>query len=69
VVIDFVAHFTRGHYRINISVRDPRAGVFMMTAESVATFAVDEQATYDGVVDVEAKVQVHQPANALAITG
>jgi lipopolysaccharide transport system ATP-binding protein len=51
--IDFIAHLARGHYRVNINVRDPRAGRFMCFAENAATFTVEEHVTFDGVVDLE----------------
>jgi lipopolysaccharide transport system ATP-binding protein len=52
----FNAHFARGHYRVNVNVRDPRAGQFYMFAENVADFSIVEDASYDGVVDVELDV-------------
>jgi lipopolysaccharide transport system ATP-binding protein len=56
----FIAHFARGHYRINLNLRDPRGAAFLHYAESVASFAVDEQVSYDGVVDVDLDVEIQQ---------
>lgn len=56
IVVDFAAHFARGHYRINLHVRDPRAGSFLFFAESVANFSIDEPRSYDGVVEIEPRI-------------
>jgi homopolymeric O-antigen transport system ATP-binding protein len=58
IAVDFVAHFARGHYRINLNIRDPRAGAFLFFGESVANFSVDEPRSYDGVVDIEPRICV-----------
>jgi lipopolysaccharide transport system ATP-binding protein len=62
-VARFCAHLARGHYRLNVNIRDPRAGLFYMFAESVADFAVKEDVTYDGVVDIELETELilHAP--------
>jgi lipopolysaccharide transport system ATP-binding protein len=59
VELRFVAHFARGHYRINLNVRDPDSMKFLLVAENVANFTVTEAASYDGVVDVEPCCAVH----------
>jgi ABC-type polysaccharide/polyol phosphate transport system ATPase subunit len=56
--IDFTAHFARGHYRINMSVYDPKAGLFMLHCENVATFGIDEKISYSGMVDVEPSIEI-----------
>lgn len=58
IEMGFTAHLTRGHYRINVNVRQPREGVFRLYAESVANFTVEELVTYDGVADVAASITV-----------
>jgi lipopolysaccharide transport system ATP-binding protein len=72
IAVDFVAHFARGHYRINLHVRDPRAGSFLFFAESVANFSVDEPRSYDGVVEIEPRICVtrgqHSYADVYPIT-
>jgi hypothetical protein len=60
----FVAHFARGHYRINLNVRDPDSMTFLLVAENVANFTVIESASYNGVVDVEPSCAVHPIAAA-----
>jgi len=64
VTVDFAAHLARGHYRLNLHVRDPRAGAFLFFAESVANFSVEEPRSYDGVVEIEPRIslrRVEQP--------
>jgi hypothetical protein len=56
-VARFCAHLARGHYRLNVNVRDSRAGLFYMFAESVADFTIVEDQSYDGVADVELDVR------------
>jgi len=53
-VIEFrwVAHFARGHYRVNLNVRDSTSMKFYLFAENIANFTVVETASYGGVVDV-----------------
>jgi lipopolysaccharide transport system ATP-binding protein len=53
VELRFVAHFARGHYRVNLNVRDPASMKFFLVAENVANFSIVEAASYHGVVDVE----------------
>ena len=50
----FRAHFARGHYRIMLNVRDPRRGHFLLDPDTVANFTVQEDITFDGVVDIAA---------------
>ena len=56
VEVDLTLHLSRGHYRLNINVRDSQRAQFLFVAESVASFSVDEQMSYDGVVDPEMKM-------------
>ena len=64
VEMAFVAHLARGHYRVNINVRDPREGRFLCYAENAATFAVEEHTTYDGVVDLELQMRIAKTPDA-----
>src|SRR5205823_6461747 len=64
----FHAHFTRGHYSVHINVRDSRAGVCHMFAESVATFAVNEQVSYGGVVNIEPAIRIDHDTRPLVPT-
>ena len=59
-VIEFhlVAHFARGHYRVNLNVRDSRQMKFYLFAENIANFTIDETASYNGVVDIEPRCSV-----------
>jgi homopolymeric O-antigen transport system ATP-binding protein len=50
----FRAHFARGHYRMTLNVRDPRRGQFLLDPDTVANFTIQEDITFDGVVDIEA---------------
>ena len=58
VAIEFMAHFTRGHYQVNLRVRDPRAGLFHMFVDSAITFVVDESRSWSGLVEVEPRVKI-----------
>lgn len=58
----FVAHLARGHYRINLNVRDPGGATFLLHAEYAASLVVDEHVTFDGVVDVGLEVEVQEGA-------
>jgi len=58
VELRLVAHFARGHYRVNLNVRDPASMRFFLVAENVANFTIVEQASYQGVVDVEPRCTV-----------
>jgi lipopolysaccharide transport system ATP-binding protein len=60
VVAEFVAHLARGHYRININIRDSRAARFLFVAESVANFSVHESISYSGVVEPELAITVQE---------
>jgi lipopolysaccharide transport system ATP-binding protein len=53
VEFSFSAHLTRGHYRISLNIRNPVRAVFYMAAESVANFTIDDERTYDGVVEID----------------
>jgi lipopolysaccharide transport system ATP-binding protein len=56
MVFRFRAHFSRGHYRINVEARDPRGARSLFKADSVATFVVEEDYSRDGIVAVEPQV-------------
>jgi lipopolysaccharide transport system ATP-binding protein len=64
---DFDAHFTRGHYRVDLNVRDPKTARMMLESDGVASFAIDEDVTYSGVTDIGLKaspmlIQCARPA-------
>jgi ABC-type polysaccharide/polyol phosphate transport system ATPase subunit len=61
VVFEFQAHFARGHYRLNLNLRDPRGGKFHLYAENAASFTVSENISYDGVTDIELECSVSRP--------
>ena len=48
----FSTHLVRGHYRVNLNIRNPLQAAFCFAAENVAHFAVDEDRSYDGVVEI-----------------
>ncbi len=56
----FVAHLARGHYRVNLNLRQPQALAFPFVAESVANFTIREQVTFEGVVEVEPDILIEQ---------
>jgi len=58
IAIDFVAHFARGHYRLNLNVRDSEAGMYLMYAESLLNFTIEEPRAHGGVVDIEPRVAI-----------
>jgi lipopolysaccharide transport system ATP-binding protein len=58
VEFGFAAHVARGHYRINLNIRNPVGAVFYMAAENVAHFAIDEDRTYDGVVEIDPNCRI-----------
>lgn len=62
----FVAHLARGHYRINLNLRDPEGAKFLLYAENVASLVVEEHVTYDGVVDIGLEVEVEESARRVA---
>jgi hypothetical protein len=49
----FTPHLTRGHYRIDLNLRDPRSVNHLGHHDNVANFVIDENVSYDGVADVE----------------
>jgi ABC-type polysaccharide/polyol phosphate transport system ATPase subunit len=53
VTFKFIAHFARGHYRINLNIRDSSLMCFYLFAENLANFTIVEEASYGGVVEVE----------------
>ena len=58
LVYNFVNHFLRGHYRIDLNLRDPKGRVFLSQVEGIASFDVNEQMSYDGVVDLDLGVEI-----------
>jgi lipopolysaccharide transport system ATP-binding protein len=54
----FTAHFARGHYRVNLNMRDSSHMRFYLFAENVANFTIVEEASYGGVVDIEPQCTV-----------
>jgi lipopolysaccharide transport system ATP-binding protein len=58
----FSAHFARGHYRINLNLRNSKASKFAAVFDNVAGFAIDEHVTYSGVVDIGLNVAVERLA-------
>ncbi len=60
VDLDFTAHFSRGHYRINLHVRDPRQNRFLLVAENAASLTVCENLSYDGVVEIQPAMTVRR---------
>jgi len=57
LLFHFIVHFTRGHYRINLNIRDPQRANFLHYIDGVANFTIEEQTTYDGVTDIQLKVE------------
>jgi lipopolysaccharide transport system ATP-binding protein len=56
MTIDFTAHLLRGHYRVHLNARHVDSATHVFSAENVASFAVHETASYDGVVDLEPSI-------------
>ena len=65
IELRFVAHFARGHYRINLNVRDPRWMKNFLFAENVANFTIDEAASFQGVVDISPRCSIVAGAAAV----
>lgn len=63
VVARFEAHLTRGHYRLNLNIRDPKGSRFYMFAENIASFTVAETHSYDGVADIALTLTSHVTAH------
>lgn len=58
VIYSFKNNFLRGHYRIDLNIRDPRSATFLSQVDGIASFSVDERISYDGVVDLGLGVEV-----------
>ena len=58
VEFSFSAHLVRGHYRVNLNIRNPLQGVFYVAAENVAHFAIDDERSYDGVVEINPRFRL-----------
>jgi ABC-type polysaccharide/polyol phosphate transport system ATPase subunit len=56
----FDAHLTRGHYRIDLNVRDPKEAGFLLQSDGVASFTITEQITSHGLANVELKASVQR---------
>jgi lipopolysaccharide transport system ATP-binding protein len=56
----FNAHLTRGHYRVDLNVRDPNGAGFLLQTDGVATFTINEQVTYHGLANIGLKASVQQ---------
>ena len=54
----FAAHLVRGHYRINLNIRNPVGGIYYVAAENAAHFSVQETRSYDGVVEINPRLQL-----------
>jgi lipopolysaccharide transport system ATP-binding protein len=52
IVVEFYAHFVRGHYRINLSFHEPNLTRFMMYAENISDFTVEDSQSNGGVVNI-----------------
>ena len=58
VLFQFDAHLTRGHYRVDLNVRDPKGAGFLLAATGVASFTIDEQITSHGLADLGLKANI-----------
>jgi lipopolysaccharide transport system ATP-binding protein len=58
VLFQFDAHLTRGHYRVDLNVRDPKGAGLLLAATGVASFTIDEQITSHGLADLGLKANI-----------
>jgi hypothetical protein len=58
ILFQFNAHLARGHYRVDLTVRDPKGAGVLLAANGVTSFSVDEQVTSHGVADLALKANV-----------
>ena len=58
VLFQFDTHLTRGHYRLDLNVRDPKGAGFLLAATGVASFTIDEQITSHGLADLSLKANI-----------
>jgi hypothetical protein len=56
----FNAHLTRGHYRVDVNVRDPKGAGFLLQSDGVASFTIDKQITSHGLANVGLKASVQR---------
>jgi len=56
--LSFTVHLVRGHYRVNLNIRNPVRGLFYFAAENVAHFTIDDARSYDGVVEINPTVRI-----------
>jgi ABC-type polysaccharide/polyol phosphate transport system ATPase subunit len=54
----FKAHLARGHYRIDLNVRDPRGAALLLQSNGVATFTIDEQVSQNGIADIGLRAMI-----------
>ncbi len=64
----FAAHLVRGHYRINLIIRNPIDAVFYVAAENAAHFSVQETRSYDGVVEIDPRLHIDNITSDHAIS-
>jgi lipopolysaccharide transport system ATP-binding protein len=55
----FDAHLTRGHYRVDLNVRNPNRPGFLLQSDGVANFTIHEQVTSRGLVDIGLKAMIY----------
>ena len=55
----FDAHLTRGHYRVDLNVRNPNRPGFLLQSDGVANFTIHEQITSRGLVDIGLKAMIY----------
>jgi lipopolysaccharide transport system ATP-binding protein len=58
VLFQFDAHLTRGHYHVDLNVRNPKGAGFLLAATGVASFTIDEQITSHGLADLGLKANI-----------
>ncbi len=58
LTLEFVAHFARGHYRLNVNIFLPSTQKHLFAAEAVGQFSIVEHRSYDGVTDIEPRMDV-----------
>jgi lipopolysaccharide transport system ATP-binding protein len=58
ILFQFNAHLARGHYRVDLTVRDPKGAGVLLAANGVTSFSVDEQVTSHGVADLALKANI-----------
>jgi len=66
VTVEFAltAHLARGHYRMNLNIRNPIHAQFYMSAENVAHFTIEDQRTYAGVAELNPRCDIFKTATS-----